>query len=83
MEQQIRDVLAAYGRLGVDVDALDANADLYLSGMTSHASVNVMIGLEEAFDVEFPPELLRKSTFASIASIDAALQTLVPSTLAG
>ena len=83
MEQQIREVLAAYGRLGVDVDKLDANTDLYLSGMTSHASVNVMIGLEEAFDVEFPPELLRKSTFASIASIDAALQTLVPSTLAG
>ena len=83
MEQQIREVLAAYGRLGVDVDTLDAHADLYLNGMTSHASVNVMIGLEESFDVEFPPELLRKSTFASIASIESALQNLAPSTLAG
>jgi len=83
MEQQIREILAAYGRLGVDVDALDVNTDLYLNGMTSHASVNVMIGLEEAFDIEFPSEMLRKANFASIGAIQAALSELVPNSLAG
>jgi acyl carrier protein len=76
MEREIRQIIAAHGRLGVDVYTLDADADLYRNGMTSHASVNVMIGLEEAFDVEFTIEMLRRSTFESIASIEAALSSL-------
>ncbi len=81
MEQGIRAVLATFGRLGVDARTLDPNADLYAAGMTSHASVNVMLGLEEAFDIEFPTALLRKSTFSSISSIERALRTL-PASLA-
>jgi acyl carrier protein len=37
--------------------------------MTSHASVNVMLALEDAFDFEFAEKMLKKSTFESIASI--------------
>ncbi len=44
--------------------------------MTSHASVNVMLGLEDAFDVEFPDRMLRRDVFESIASIEAALSEL-------
>ena len=39
--------------------------------MTSHASVNVMLALEDAFDIEFPESMLKKSTFESIAAIRA------------
>ncbi len=45
--------------------------------MTSHASVAVMLALEETFDVEFPEHMLRKSTFESIASIERALTELL------
>jgi acyl carrier protein len=83
MERQIRQIIAAHGRLGVDVYTLDADADLYRNGMTSHASVNVMIGLEEEFDVEFSLDALRRSTFESIASIEAALRTLTTSLATG
>ena len=77
MEQdQIREVLASFGRLAVDVSALDDRDDLYAAGLTSHASVNVMLGLEDAFDIEFPERLLRKPTFASIAAIRVALYEL-------
>jgi acyl carrier protein len=55
-------------------------ADLYAAGLTSHASVNVMLALEDAFDFEFPEKLLRKSTFASISAIRDALAELDPST---
>jgi acyl carrier protein len=41
--------------------------------MTSHASVNVMLALEEAFDFEFPETMLKKSTFESIAAIRAGV----------
>lgn len=76
MVEQIRDVIRAHGRLAVDVDTLAPDADLYESGMTSHASVNVMLGLEDAFDVEFPDRMLRRDVFESIAAIDAALSEL-------
>ena len=72
-DAQIRTILARHGRLAGDANALGAHADLYQAGMTSHASVNVMLALESAFDIEFPDELLKRSVFASIASIRDAL----------
>jgi acyl carrier protein len=78
----IRRVLRAHARLSVPVDELSEVDDLYQAGMTSHASVNVMLALEDAFDVEFPDRLLRKTTFASIIAIRTALldvkSTVVP-----
>jgi acyl carrier protein len=76
-EAQIRAVLRDYGRLNVDAGALDTGADLYQSGMTSHASVNVMLALEGAFDVEFPDHMLKRNVFNSIQSIRCALDELI------
>lgn len=75
-EATIRAVLRDHGRLKQDVSALDAGADLYQSGMTSHASVNVMLALEGAFDVEFPDHMLKRNVFSSISSIQRALGEL-------
>lgn len=73
---QIREVLATHARLGTPVSDIEDDGDLYAAGMTSHASVNVMLALEDLFDIEFPDELLRRSTFASIAAIAGAIDTL-------
>ena len=72
-DAQIRAILVKHGRLAGDANALAADADLYQAGMSSHASVNVMLALEGAFDIEFPDELLKRSVFASIASIRDAV----------
>jgi acyl carrier protein len=77
LNQKIRDVIRDHARLPVDVDTLADAADLYEAGMTSHASVNVMLGLEDAFDIEFPDEMLKRSVFESIAAIESALSQLV------
>ena len=76
-ESIIREVIAGHGRLSADAATLDADASLYAAGLTSHASVNVMLALEDAFEVEFPERLLRRSTFVSIASLLTALDSLV------
>ncbi len=76
MNAQIRDVLRTHARLPVDVDTLADDVDLYQAGMTSHASVNVMLALEDAFDIEFPDSMLTRSVFASIESMAAALSSL-------
>jgi len=76
LDSQIRTVLRDHGRLNQDVARLNADADLYQSGMTSHASVNVMLALEGTFDVEFPDHMLKRSVFGSIQSIRQALNEL-------
>lgn len=76
-ETTIRRVLRDHGRLGVDADKLTPDTDLYQSGMTSHASVNVMLALEGEFDVEFPDHMLKRNVFRSIGSIDRALRELI------
>ncbi|HEX5353337.1 MAG TPA: acyl carrier protein [Rhodanobacteraceae bacterium] len=73
---RIRAVLRQHGRLARDIDTLDDNADLYQAGMTSQASVNVMLALEGEFDVEFPDAMLKRSVFESIAAIASALDSL-------
>ena len=76
VDEQIRGILVEHGRLPVDVTTLPDVADLYQAGLTSHASVNVMLALEDEFDVEFPERMLRKSTFESVAAIREALSEL-------
>ena len=58
------------------VDTLKVYDDLFQAGMTSHASVNVMLALEEEFDIEFPEEMLQKSTFESIEAICTSIASL-------
>jgi acyl carrier protein len=74
--QKIRDVLAEHGRLAKDVATLGDDDDLYQAGMTSHASVNLMLALEGAFDIEFPDAMLRRSVFESVSAIRAAVDEL-------
>jgi acyl carrier protein len=76
MDETIRKILAEYG---VDVAKLRDEDDLYGAGMTSHATVDVMLALEDEFEVEFPEAMLRKSTFESVAAIRIALGSLAGS----
>jgi acyl carrier protein len=76
LAEEIRRVLGDHARLPIDVDSLDDQADLFRAGMSSHASVNVMLALEDAFDIEFPDSMLKRSVFESVAGIDAAIQEL-------
>ena len=73
---KIRGILKEHGRLSKDADSLTPEAALYQAGMTSHASVNVMLALEGEFEVEFPDHMLKRNVFNSIASINAALDEL-------
>jgi len=79
MNETIRQILAEHAHLPVDVTKLSDEDDLYRAGMTSHASVNVMLAIEDEFEVEFPETMLRKTTFESIAAIRVALGELTGS----
>ena len=76
IDAQIREVLAKHARLSLDVLQLPADADLYQAGMTSQASVNVMLALEGTFDIEFPDEMLKRSVFSSVNAIREAVTSI-------
>ena len=71
--QAIREILAQHGRLSVDVHSLDEDADLYSAGLTSLATVGIMLALEDRFDIEFPESKLSRVTFRSVATIAEAI----------
>jgi len=76
LNEQIRAIVGEHGRLAVAVSALTDDASLYQAGLTSHASVNLMLAIEEAFGIEFPERMLRRRTFESLSSIAAAVREL-------
>ena len=76
MNDAIRAILRDHARLAVDALSLADDADLFKAGMSSHASVNVMLALEGAFDVEFPDRMMTRDVFGSIAHIRGALEEL-------
>ena len=69
-------VLDAHAKLREPAATLSDTRELAGVGMSSHASVNVMLALEDAFDIEFPADLLTKQTFGTIGAIRAAVASL-------
>ncbi|MBL8569677.1 MAG: acyl carrier protein [Phreatobacter sp.] len=76
MKDQISEIIARTVELPGGIDSLTDTSDLYEAGMTSFGSVQLMLALEEAFDVEFPERMLNRRLFSSIATIRAALDEL-------
>lgn len=75
--EDILGIVATHGQLSIDAGALGHDDNLFHAGMTSHASVAVMLALEAHFDIEFPEEMLRRSTFESVSSIRVAVGGLL------
>jgi acyl carrier protein len=72
----IRRIVAQHGHLSVDMNRIQDDSDLYLAGLTSLATVNLMLVLENHFDIEFPDSKLGRGTFASLNAIFQAVAEL-------
>ncbi len=67
--EKVREILDKNGRLSSPVPDLSDDSDLYSAGLTSLATVSVMLALEDEFDIEIPDNMLSRKTFESISSI--------------
>ena len=74
--EAIKTILAEHGRLLVDVGQLNEDSDLYAAGLTSLSTVNLMLALEEHFNVEFLDRMLGRKTFGTIRSLSEAIEEL-------
>jgi acyl carrier protein len=73
---QIRSLISQHARLPVSVEQLSDDSDLYRAGLTSLSTVNLMLALEEHFNVEFLDRMLGRRTFGSIRSLSEAIAEL-------
>jgi len=78
LRDKIRQEIKTHARLASDVGQLSDSADLYAAGMTSHATVMLMLALENQFGLEFPDSMLSRGVFESIDAIAAAITSLHP-----
>jgi acyl carrier protein len=76
MRDKLRAIVEEYAGLPMSTGEISDDDDLFQAGMTSHASLSVMLAIEDNFGVEFPDEMLSRNVFASVSSIAAALETL-------
>ena len=81
-QDQIRQILTETGRLAVPVETLSDDADLFAAGLDSLAIVNVLMSIEESFDIELPDEMLSRRSFSSIATITRVVSELTERTVA-
>lgn len=73
----IKEILTKHARLPQDVSTLQPSDDLYEAGLTSLSTVNIMLALEDAFDIEFPDTKLNRKTFSSIESLEETIAEIL------
>ena len=73
----VRNILTEFSKLSVDPSTLSNDSDLYAAGLTSLTTVNVMLAIEDHFDIEFQDHMLARSTFQSIDALVAAVEELL------
>ncbi len=75
--QDIREILGSNEAFAGKADRLSEDDSLFDMGLDSFGSVQLMLALEERFDVEFPDSLLNRKSFATIRAIREAVSTLI------
>ena len=77
MRDRVRTIVGSMNILPVPVDGLSDEDSLFAAGMTSFGSVQLMLAIEEEFDIEFPNSLLTRKTFATLGGLISAVDQLV------
>ncbi|BAN27713.1 acyl carrier protein [Caballeronia insecticola] len=76
MKTELRRILAESARLDVSIDTLSDSDDLYAAGLSSLATVHVMLAIEDEFGIEIPDRMLTRRLFSSVDSLAAAVDEL-------
>ncbi|TNC12089.1 acyl carrier protein [Methylobacterium terricola] len=69
--EAIRTILARHGTLARTIDQLSDDDCLFDNGLDSFGAVQVMMDLEEHFEIEFPEHLLNRDAFSTMRNIRA------------
>ena len=76
VEGTVRELLTEITKLRVEASTLAVTDDLYSAGLSSLATVDLMLAIEDRFEIEFTSAWLNRRTFASIAALSIAVRTI-------
>jgi len=76
-KEEIQKIVGEHARLSIKAEELTDDTDLYKAGLTSLTTVNLMLALEDHFDVEFTDKMLGRKTFGSIRTLSEAIEDLL------
>jgi acyl carrier protein len=76
MIEDIRALVSRHGGIAGGIASLADDGDLYAAGLSSFASVQLMLAIEDHFNVEFPDRMLNRRSFSSLAAIAACVNEL-------
>jgi acyl carrier protein len=79
---RVRRVVAEHSHLEASAYECPEQLNLHDAGMTSFESVNIMVIIEDEFDIEFPDHMLRREVFESVASMKSAVAEVLGMSLA-
>lgn len=83
IEDALREIVRTQGKLKVPAARIQLDDDLYKLGMSSLATVNVMLAIETRFDIEIPEKSLNRDTFRTIAALSALVREIGGEGVAG
>ena len=76
MRNELRAIVAKYGRLSIPLDRLGDDEDLFAAGMDSLAVIDILLAIEDQFGVELPETMLNRQSFSSIAALERACRSV-------
>ncbi|CAA2136492.1 MULTISPECIES: acyl carrier protein [Methylobacterium] len=82
LPEDIRDTLKSVAALTEVVDSLGEDDNLFDRGLDSFGSVQLMLALEERYNIEFPDNLLNRRSFSTIRIIVETVSKLTVSAAA-
>ncbi len=72
----IRRLVEEKAKLWTSAEELTLNSDLYRAGMKPFAAIQLMLALEEAFQIEFPTRMLNRQSMSSLEAIRSCIEKL-------
>ena len=77
IRDQLREIVKNHARIHLPAEEICDTTDLYRAGMSSQASVVLMIAVDGEFGIEFPDSLLSRDVFSTIENIATAVESVM------
>lgn len=76
MKKELRQIITDVAHLDILADNISDDADLYEIGLSSLNTIQLMLAIENHFNLEIPDRMLSRNLFQSINSLASAITQL-------
>ena len=74
---EIRDIVIGEAQLPIDAQQISDTMDLDDAGITSLARMNVILALEDRYQITFPDEMMTRNNFSSISAVSKTVNVVL------